>query len=101
MTRHRFRKAAKTTAYWVAKEALGRDKFEHGGEIRVRIIAQPIAGKPRPDADNLIASCKSLIDGIALAIGVDDKHFTAPSVEWAGASKRGSLTIELTGEVAV
>jgi crossover junction endodeoxyribonuclease RusA len=81
MTRHRFKKAMKSTAFWETRIALGRDKFEHdGGDIPVRITWHPVQGKVAPDADNAIATCKAHLDGIAQGLGVDDRHFR-PSIE--------------------
>ncbi|MDP2661884.1 MAG: hypothetical protein Q8R28_14255 [Dehalococcoidia bacterium] len=39
---------------------------------------------PAPDGDNIIASIKWALDGIAAALGMDDRHFTlagSPTVE--------------------
>jgi crossover junction endodeoxyribonuclease RusA len=96
----RFTKASKDTAYWITKAALGAKfgptfKFQHGGEdIPVRLLAHPIKGKARPDADNLIASCKAFLDGIALGLSVDDKHFR-PTLEWADPAPNGKLFFEV------
>lgn len=49
-----------------------------------------VYGKPRgplPDADNCVAASKAYIDGIAAAIGVNDREFAAPKVEFASARK--------------
>src|SRR4051812_37067049 len=84
MERYRFKKASKDTAYWLTRAALGHDKFTHdGGDLIVRTTAHPPKGKVKPDADNLAASQKSAFDGIALALGVDDKHFRPQAIEWA------------------
>lgn len=94
---YRFKKAAKDTAYWVTKETLGRQTCEHNGTVAVRIIAHPIKGKAQPDADNLMACMKGALDGIALALGIDDKHF-APSVEFAEPVTGGRVTVTIGAE---
>lgn len=92
--RARFKKAAKATAYWLTKEQLGATAFEHdGGDIAVRILAHPKT-KTRPDDDNLIASLKAPLDGIAFALGVDDKHFR-PSLEWGDPVKDGCVLVTI------
>lgn len=93
MQKYRFQKAAKNTAYWQMRAAMGRDHFAHGGgDIVVTITAHPIAGKVRPDDDNLIGSLKHSLDGVALALGVDDKHFR-PSLEWGEPVPSGRVVI--------
>ena len=39
------------------------------------------SGRQMPDEDNLIASCKALIDGLADALGIDDKRFKFRGIE--------------------
>lgn len=65
------RKHQKETAFWLAKEA---KLFAPAGPLRVRLDAYP-KHERRRDKDNLIASCKAALDGIAQAIGVDDSLF--------------------------
>lgn len=95
MTKSRFIKAAKTTAFWATKAVLGRAEFPHDGEARIAVIvtAYPPDKRDR-DSDNLLASCKSILDGIAQALGVDDKFFD-PRVQWAEPVSYGKLVIEV------
>lgn len=95
MTKWRYGKASKTTAYWATKAVLGHGKFEHDGssQIRVVITAYPPDKRDR-DTDNLIASCKALLDGIALALGTNDKHFDL-GVQWGEPVAHGMLVIEV------
>lgn len=53
----------------------------------------------RVDTDNAAASLKAYQDGIAAAIGVDDKDFPAPTVRFAEPVKGGRVVIVL-GEAA-
>jgi crossover junction endodeoxyribonuclease RusA len=94
MEQYRFKKAAKDTAYWLTKAELGHMPFEREGEIPVRIVAHPIAGKLAPDFDNCLASLKAPLDGIALALGVDDKLFR-PTIEFAEPVSGGRIVIEV------
>lgn len=95
MTKHRFARAAKDTAFWATRAVLGHGKFEHDGEARIAVIitAYPPDKRDR-DSDNLLASCKSILDGIAQALGVDDKYFD-PRVQWAEPVSYGKLVIEV------
>ena len=45
------------------------------------------------DKDNLIAQMKSGIDGIADALGIDDKHFDIGSVELGGRVEGGIVRV--------
>jgi hypothetical protein len=52
--------------------------------IPVHIICHPKARGPAPDRDGIIGAAKSALDGIADALGINDRHFAAPTVEIAG-----------------
>jgi crossover junction endodeoxyribonuclease RusA len=93
MQKTRFKQAAKDTAYWLTKQATRCKPLDHDGEIAVRIIAHPPKAWRTGDADNLIASCKSQLDGIAAALQVNDRQFRAPTVEWAQRVEGGKLVI--------
>jgi hypothetical protein len=59
---------------------------EHGtggfgpGKIPITIEVHAKAKGPLPDADNCSAACKAMLDGIADALGVNDRDFAAPLV---------------------
>lgn len=50
---------------------------------------------PLPDEDNAAASLKSYQDGIAAALGVDDRHFAQPVVLFGARSKAGGVSIRV------
>lgn len=64
-------------AYLAAKDALatGPGWTAHDGPVQVFVSVGWEPGRKRQDADNLIASLKAAMDGVADAIGVNDKHF--------------------------
>lgn len=66
----------------------------HQRPIPVRIVVSAKARGPLPDRDNCIAAAKSLIDGIADKLGVNDIAFGAPTVEFA-AKRDGRFVIEI------
>lgn len=82
---HRYKaaafKAAKAEAAWAAKAA---GFIVCDSPIPVHIIVRPKAKGPAPDADNCVSAAKAYLDGIASAIGINDRHFAAPTVEIAG-----------------
>jgi hypothetical protein len=41
------------------------------------------------------ARCKAHLDGIANALGINDKHFGSPTVTWADKTERGKLIVSL------
>jgi crossover junction endodeoxyribonuclease RusA len=51
------------------------------------------------DDDNARSSLKAFQDGIAAALGIDDKHFAAPTVQFGEPVKGGKVVITI-GESA-
>ena len=94
----RAKKAAKIEAGWATQVAIqnNRDWQPKGETVAVHIIAHPKPTGPRPDADNLVASCKAFIDGIAERLGVNDRIFSAPTVTWGEKCENGKLWVELS-----
>lgn len=90
----RIKKASKDTAYWATKAVLGPAKFPHDGErIAFVITAYPPTGHDRDD-DNFTARMKAFRDGIALALGVDDKFFDQ-RLQWGEPVKHGKVVVEI------
>lgn len=61
--------------------------------ITIRVHAKPTG--PYPDKDNCIAACKAMLDGIADGLGVNDRDFPAPKVEFAK-PREGRFVVELS-----
>ncbi len=78
---HKFKaaafKKAREQAVWAAKAANVR---VGDSPIPVHITVCPKAKGPAPDADNIVAAFKAYGDGIASALGINDRHFAAPTV---------------------
>lgn len=49
-----------------------------------------------PDDDNMVARCKAYRDGIALALGVDDKRFISHPLIHDTPRKGGEVRIRIT-----
>lgn len=64
------------------------------GKLKVTIYAFPAVLRTRDD-DNLVASCKAYLDGIAAALNVDDSRFLAPVVEWGDKAPGGRLVFQI------
>ena len=85
------RKAQKETAYWLAIKA--GLSFPHLREnLHVRVTFNP-PDKRRRDLDNMLASIKSALDGIAIATGVDDSLWGLTLVR-GDPVKGGTVTVE-------
>lgn len=62
-----------------------RDSFRHcDGLVAVHIICHPKARGPAPDRDAIVSAAKSALDGLSDALGINDRHFAAPTVEVSG-----------------
>lgn len=73
---------------------------------QVRLLSAPIPvtitvyGKPSgplPDSDNCVAAAKSLIDGIAYKLDLNDRDFAAPKVVFAP-ERKSLFVIEIGGD---
>ncbi|WP_370309274.1 hypothetical protein [Sphingobium abikonense] len=70
--------------------------FQHDGSaVRLRATFTAKSRGPEPDKDNACASLKAYQDGIAEALGLDDRHFGQPVVHFVGRSKNGGVMIEV------
>ena len=72
--------------------------FQFGpGPLKVTIHAQPPVRRTIDD-DNIVASAKAFRDGIAAALGVDDKVFQNQPVVWLEPKKPGRLVFAIEGD---
>ena len=94
-TKHGHAQNLKAEAYWLAKEA---KLVAPDGRVPVLLTFYPRPRGPAPDKDNALASCKAALDGIAKAMGVDDRLFD-PRVEIASDRlSKGVVSIEGASE---
>ena len=92
------RKKARAEACLIAKAAIGRQMIDGEGmdwlgedRIPVRITFYP-PDRRRRDDDNMVASFKAYRDGIADALGVDDRRFR-PHYFFEDAAKPGKVIV--------
>lgn len=90
----RARKSAREEAFWATKHVKPLDWNHDGGTIRIHVIGHPKT-RNEVDAQNLIAGLKPHFDGIADALGVNDRLFAAPTVEWGDPAKGGRVTVRV------
>lgn len=91
MARARATKAYRTTAHWAAKSA-GAHSPADEGDIALEVTFYPPSR--RPDRQNMPGWVKAGIDGIADAIGVNDRRFN-PTYHYAEPVKGGKVVISL------
>jgi crossover junction endodeoxyribonuclease RusA len=81
-----------------------RGTERHRGTVTGVDLVVTVYPKPRgpiPDADNTSAACKAYLDGIADALGINDRTFTAPRIQFAERCKEGRFVISITEMVAL
>ena len=99
MSLYTAKKEAKEAAAWATRAAIGRNFFVHDGktDIILKQVAHPPDNRAR-DRDNLDSSLKAARDGIALGLGVNDKHFHPTGIEWGENKPGGLIVITVGGE---
>lgn len=75
------KKKHKNWAFLAAKAQ--RLPIVQDGLIPVKLIVRAKRFGPLPDRDNCVSALKAYQDGISAAIGIDDKHFAEPVVEFS------------------
>ena len=91
-------KLAKNSAFWIT-EATMREAGMSGvaGPVDVLMVFHPRTHHAF-DLDNLQARMKASLDGIALALGIDDVHFR-PVSQMGARKSRGAVVVTLTPAV--
>lgn len=95
---HRMAKSRENKKHkgWAHTAALAERKHAPDGD-RLRLVAtfhcKP-AG-PLADKDNASSSLKAYQDGIAAALGVDDRYFEEPEIRFGDRVKGGKVIVEV------
>lgn len=91
MAKARATKEARNHAWAVAMEAPRIQKMENA-----RIFVELYPPSKRGDVHNLPSALKAYIDGIADAMGCDDKGFAVDfPTQWAGSGKPGKVVFRI------
>lgn len=78
------KKSHRAWAHNASMAAPGWQSFASAsGPFQVNIIVSRKASGVYPDQDNVVAAAKAYLDGIADRLGVNDRLFAAPTVEFA------------------
>lgn len=88
----RVTRKARLDAFYAARESGARDMAADAFTITTTFHPPT---RHAYDQDNLIARCKPLFDGIADALGVDDRHFKYQPVTIAEPVKGGRVVVEI------
>ena len=88
------RKSARKAAALLTRQVSRGVTFPMGHEVSLKVVfIQP--DRRKRDRDNLLASFKNAIDGIADALGIDDKEFNPVTVCREYGTKPGSVRVEI------
>lgn len=92
---HAAKVRARETAFYAAKEALGRNSLTACGQMPVS-ITWVAPNRIRRDLDGLLSAEKPRLDGIAAALGIDDSQFTPLILDRAlDVEKKGFVLVEI------
>lgn len=94
-------KKTKQLAYLKTKQALAGEsvRLAEGTRMNLRLICTPPILRYH-DEDNLLANCKATLDGIAMAMKINDHLFHFREQEWHAPKNPGSLRIAFDWEEA-
>lgn len=92
--RARVTRKARQDAFYAAHEAGARNVAADAFSVATTFYPPT---RHAYDQDNLIARCKPIYDGIADALGVDDRHFKHQPVTIAEPVKGGRVVVEIEG----
>jgi crossover junction endodeoxyribonuclease RusA len=80
---------------WVLAVQAARGYVPPAGTFPLRLTFVQPPGRQRADADNLLASSKSALDGLAAALKVDDSRFEPLTVSRRHGDAPGALIVEV------
>jgi crossover junction endodeoxyribonuclease RusA len=92
--RSRVVKSTRQSAAWFTRAVVRPGTFVPAMPVSVVTTFYPPDKQPR-DEDNLKARCKAIYDGIADAIGVDDRHFRHQRAVFGDPIKGGKVVVEI------
>jgi crossover junction endodeoxyribonuclease RusA len=96
-TRASAARVAKQAAYALTKHATAKCDVTLSVPLQVSIIFCPPDRRKR-DWDNLIASMKPSLDGIAIALGIDDSNFKL-SIDFGEPCKNGEVAVKVSNAI--
>lgn len=91
-TTHKAKTAAREAAFWKTKAC--RKPVLGAGEMELMIIFE-MPDRRHRDADNCLAAAKAALDGMASALGVDDKQFNPITIVRKFSVKPGKMIVDI------
>lgn len=80
-----------------ALAALGRHELTKADTYHLKVTFVAPDGRHR-DLDNMLAACKAALDGVAEALGIDDRCFRPVTIDVARDSKKEGFVLVEIGE---
>jgi crossover junction endodeoxyribonuclease RusA len=93
-TKARFQTTSHLAAFAETRNWLWRHHCTVSESMPVTLIFCPPDRRPR-DLDNLGASQKWALDGVAKALGVNDKQFRPVTLDWGDVCKPGKVIVKI------
>ena len=89
-----YQKQAHLTGYTLMRQWLENTRVFMDATVPVTLIFCPPDNRGR-DLDNLVASCKHALDGIADALDYDDRKFRPITADWGAVCKPGKVVVTI------
>lgn len=95
--RYAIAREVKKHRHWAATATRAAKWIAPEGTPQVTITVHPKPTGPHPDKDNVSSSAKSYLDGIADALGVNDRTFETPRVVFGERCPGGAFVLSIGG----
>jgi crossover junction endodeoxyribonuclease RusA len=93
--RGRYVQLQRASAYYSALGQIGHPPLWAVGAVRVSVEVRPRPRMKRHDADNFWGAMKATFDGVADALGADDRNFILGALVWSNL-RTSELIVTLT-----
>jgi hypothetical protein len=100
MTKARFIRRAREFAHYTTLEQLSPTCKQEAAQLPRPLsltLTFMAPDKRHRDRDNLLASCKSMIDGMCQALGIDDAEFSRVTAATGERADGGLVVVEING----
>lgn len=91
--KHKAKVQAREAGFYAAKQAKGATNWPDG-PIPLSVVFCASSAR-KYDLDGALSAMKPMLDGIALALGIDDSRFCPITLERGGAVKGGAVVVGL------
>jgi len=87
------KEAQKAAGFYMTMKALTSSGPQEWPEHIPLSLMYVTPDKRNRDADNMLAASKALLDGMADALGVNDRRFKPVLIDWVHGDKEGALIV--------